>query len=257
MTNYLNLTAQEINDILVKCCEDGDLETLKNLFSSEVAKSVLAHPNTILNWVAGHGHLNLVKYLLTSPDLDKNADIMVRNDNPFRTSCQNGYLELVQYIINTPLGRTIDLKTSIRNGVMYAADFGQVEILNYFLTSPDININDLPSIDNGQNKAFKQAVINNQLNIIQYVLTSPELSKHADIHVDNDVGFENALQLKHLDILKYFIFDLNIKKTAYIEESLSRYPNKIVDQYFEMRDLNSDLSENLNAHASFTKKTKV
>jgi hypothetical protein len=257
MTSYLNLTAREISEILQKCCDDGDLETLKSLFSSEHARSVLAHPDTILNFVAEKGHLHLVKYLLTSPDLEENADIMVRNDNPFRAACKNGHLELVKYILHTPLGRTTDLKTSIRDGITYAADSGQLDILRYFLTSPDININDKPSIDNGQNKALKQAVINDQLNIVQYVLTSPELIKYADIHTDNDVCFENALQLKHLDILKYFIFDLNIKKTHYIEESLSRYPNKKVIQYFEMRDLNSNLSDNLISNASSLKKPKI
>lgn len=43
MDNYFNLTAKEINSILEKCCDEGDLETLKNLFASDSAKSVLAH----------------------------------------------------------------------------------------------------------------------------------------------------------------------------------------------------------------------
>lgn len=257
MDNYFNLTAKEINSILQKCCDEGDLETLKNLFASESARAVLAHPNTILNWVAEKGYLELVKYLLTSPDLEEKADIMVRNDNPFRSACKNGNLELIKYILHTPLGRSIDLKSSILNGIAYAADSGQLESLRYFLTSPEVNPNDRPSIENGQNRAFKQAVINNQLNIVQYVLTSPELEKHADIHIDNDVGFDTASQFKYLDILEYFIFDLNIKKTAYIEESLTRYPDKVVSNYFEMRDLNSDLNKKLDSNIKSVKKSKV
>lgn len=88
-------------------------------------------------------------------------------------------------------------------------------------------------------------------------MTSPELEKHADIHADNDVGFDTAFQFKCLDIIKYFIFDLNIKKTAYIEESLTRYPNKVVSNYFEMRDLNSELNKNLDSNKIHVKKPKV
>jgi hypothetical protein len=182
---------------------------------------------------------------------------MTRNDNPFRQACKHGHLDLVKYILTKTFGRTINLKSSYIDGVIYAADSGQLDILKYFLTSSEILPINRPSIENGQNKAFKQAVINGHLNIIQYVLTSPELSENANIHIDNDVGFENALQLKHLDILKYFIFDLNIEKTPYIIESLSRYPNETVNKYFEMRDLNLDLNADLDSNAALIKKTKI
>lgn len=245
---------QDINGILQQCCEEGDLETLQRLFSSS-AKDVIAHPNTILGFVAERGHLNIIKYLLTSSELKENADIMSKNDNTFRKACQHGHLELVKYILNTPLGRTINFKDSCVDGAIYAAMSGQLDVLKYFLTELPIEFR--PSVHCGQDKIFKQAILNGHLNIIQYVLTSNELSEHIDIHTDNDVGFDNALQFKHLDILKYFIFDLNIHKTPYIEESLTRYPNKDVNSYFEMRNLNIDLTENLEVNLTANKTVKV
>jgi hypothetical protein len=257
MSRYSILSEEKIQDILQQCCEDGDLETLKSLFTCKHARKVIAHPNTILSFVAEKGHLELVNYLLTSPDLEENANIMTRNDNPFRQACINGHLELVKYILYDTYERTINFKVSCMDGVTYAANSGQLNVLKYFLTSPDISPTNRLSIEYGQNKAFKQAVLNGHLNIVQYVLTSPELSEHANIHLDNDVGFDNALQHKHLDILKYFIIDLNIEKTPYILESLSRYPNENVDKYFEIRDLNSELNKNLEPNIIPIKKTKI
>ena len=45
------------------------------------------------------GHLEIVKYLLTSPDLKEHANIHANNDYGFRLACANGHLELVKYLI--------------------------------------------------------------------------------------------------------------------------------------------------------------
>ena len=46
-----------------------------------------------------YGYLEVVKYLLTSPDLKEHADIHADNDEGFIWACVNGYLELVKYLI--------------------------------------------------------------------------------------------------------------------------------------------------------------
>ena len=45
------------------------------------------------------GHLEVVKYLLTSPDLKEHADIHARNDVGFIGACRNGRLEVVKCLI--------------------------------------------------------------------------------------------------------------------------------------------------------------
>ena len=46
-----------------------------------------------------YGHLEIVKYLLTSADLKEHADIHADNDYGFRLACANGQLEIVKYLI--------------------------------------------------------------------------------------------------------------------------------------------------------------
>ena len=45
------------------------------------------------------GRLEVVKYLLTSPDLKEHADIHARNDVGFIGACRNGRLEVVKCLI--------------------------------------------------------------------------------------------------------------------------------------------------------------
>ena len=45
------------------------------------------------------GHLEIVKYLLTSPDLKEHANIHAQDDSGFRLACFDGHLEVVKYLI--------------------------------------------------------------------------------------------------------------------------------------------------------------
>lgn len=49
-----------------------------------------------------HGHLDIVKYLLTSPDLKKHANIHENNDWPLQRACRYGNLEVVKYLLTSP-----------------------------------------------------------------------------------------------------------------------------------------------------------
>ena len=46
-----------------------------------------------------NGHLEIVKYLITSPELKEYADIHAQNDWGFIWACRNGHLELVKCLI--------------------------------------------------------------------------------------------------------------------------------------------------------------
>ena len=56
------------------------------------------------------GHLEIVKYLLTSPDLKEHANIHAQDDLGFRWACEQGYLEVIKYLI---IDMNIDKKNYI------------------------------------------------------------------------------------------------------------------------------------------------
>ena len=64
---YKKLNQKELNDAFISGCESG--------------------------------HLDIVKYLLTSAELKKHADIHAKDDWGFRGACRDGRLEVIKYLI--------------------------------------------------------------------------------------------------------------------------------------------------------------
>ena len=64
---YKKLNQEELNDQFIDACENG--------------------------------HLEIVKYLLTSPELTEHANIHAENDSGFSWACDQGHLEVVKYLI--------------------------------------------------------------------------------------------------------------------------------------------------------------
>jgi hypothetical protein len=89
------------------------------------------------------------------------------------------------------------------------------------------------------------------------LLIYPEFRFHADIHCGKDSPFRNAYFKRYMEIIKFFIFDMNIEKTQYIDEIIINYPNKEVLQMFEIRDLNNNLHNELTNNDYQHKKLKL
>jgi hypothetical protein len=81
------------------------------------------------------------------------------------------------------------------------------------------------------NKEFLRAVEEGRLEDVQLLLTSPYLKEHVDIHYDEDEPFRSLLRTRNMEILNYFIFDMNIDKTEFIVEHLDAA--RIVYRYRE------------------------
>ena len=64
---YKTLTPKQLNEVFINSCQKG--------------------------------HLEIVKYLLTSHELKEHADIHADNDVGFRWACSDGQLEIVKYLI--------------------------------------------------------------------------------------------------------------------------------------------------------------
>jgi ankyrin repeat protein len=217
---------ERLNRSLIDACENGDLETVQIVLTSEnldLHADVLGSTGSIskynlkfpLSVACKEGHLEIVKYLLTSADLNHHADIR-----------QEGYYALFE-----------------------ACMYGHLDIVKYCLTSPELkehpNIN-IVGYDNLT--LLNEASIRARVDIVKYLLESTELSEHPDIHEDEDFAFKSGLIYKteeHAELLKYLIFDFKIEKTGNIKNHLKEYPNDEVEKWFEVRDLNRTLENEL------------
>jgi hypothetical protein len=107
--DYLyNLNNLELKRVYSSCCinREEDMELLEFLFTNQKLKH-----NIDINQDDGYplcdacarGHTNIVKFLLSSPLIEKHADIHSKNDLPFRVlldSQNTGLLEFFSFEMN-------------------------------------------------------------------------------------------------------------------------------------------------------------
>lgn len=161
------------------------------------------------------GNLAEVAYVLTSPELTVHADIHTRDDIGFIYACQKQDFLLIKYLLSSP-----DLK---EHANINAKD----DLALTYACSSD-----------------------GSLDIVKYLLSSPDLKKHSDLHNDNDAVFKSACANHHLDILQYFIFDLNIAKSLSISTYLNdkSYDSEFIEKVnhlFSLRELGQTLTTEL------------
>ena len=130
------------------------------------------------------GHLDVIKYILTSPDLKEHADINYKNIY--------GY-----------------------NALMYACNNGNLEVVKYLLSSSDLKEHaDIHDKDNNGTNSLMYACYHGNLELVKYLLNSSELKEHADINYKDNNGW-NTLMLAcyngHLDVIEFLLIDMNMK----------------------------------------------
>jgi ankyrin repeat protein len=81
-----------------EACNKGDLDMVKEMLKYFIIDEFAFQYG--FSWACMNGQLEVVKYLLTSPDLKEHADIHAEDDWGFRWACENGQLEIVKFLID-------------------------------------------------------------------------------------------------------------------------------------------------------------
>lgn len=161
------------------------------------------------------GDLEVVRFLLTSPDLMFNADINESNNDPIFTACDYENMEIVEYLLNSD---ELNVHADKYFALNYCCNEDKVEILEHLLLKSNLDI---------------------------------------DLNKNNSQAFSIALAKNSDKVLKFFIFDLNLKRTDRIEELLNEYKRENIKSWFELREVNKELSKELNSNSTSSKKLKV
>jgi ankyrin repeat protein len=274
---YINKNQDELNESLAEACENGNLDLVKLLLTDKdlplkakeyyVTKQ-FEYSNSLII-ACKNGHLDIAKYLLTSEDL-KNTK---RSDNEIgaalSTSAAYGHLDIVKFLLTDDNVDYIDIFEN-PNSFISACGSGELEIVKYLLVSPDIKVHVDPQ---KYVIGFQRACANNYVNVAKYLLEDTDLlqnitsSTYKEIfsnvrryssvdaldyllkntyineHVDINSQFITAIQDKNFEIVKYFIFEYDIKKDQKIEESIK--DNIEIQNWFKVRDLKQNLNNEL------------
>jgi ankyrin repeat protein len=201
---------------------------MKNDTKNDYLPMSLFNIHTELTTACQNNDLDLVKFLLTNPELianKNNADIHFNFDTPLITACHKGFFDLARYLLTSPdLIENSDIHGGKDAPLYWAAIMGHMDIVQYLLTSLELkehsNIN--------TNTVLGDLCEINHFETIQYLLTSPELTKaritHADIHYQQDCAIRYAARFGHLELVKYLLTSPNLTEHAsLIENDLPPY----------------------------------
>lgn len=158
--------------------------------------------------------------------------------------CKNGDLDVVRYLLISPeLKEHADIHNKDDWVLYYACNYGYLDIVKYLLTSSELKEHaDIKSL---AYRSLKVACCKGHIDIIKYLLTSPELKENVNIHVDNDSIFIYICNQYYIEILQYLIFDYNIEKTEDIKNYLDSNLKKDIVHMFEKREWEKKLKKDL------------
>lgn len=198
------------------------------------------------------GDINLMRFFLTYDKLET-IHIKSCDELAFILACSGGCLEAVEYLLTSPeLEEHSDIHALDDKGLIEAASLGHLDIVQYLLTSPELK--EHANIHAQKDQALEWACWQGHYEVVKYLLTSPDLKEPAN-HADRD--FINAARNEHLDIIQYFVFDINFKKSDQIEKYLSDKPNVTIENFFKIREVNNKLKVSLPLQSELKKTLKL
>jgi hypothetical protein len=125
----------------------------------------------------------------------------------FYGACSNNRVDDIKYLLSVNAITEKDLSSEEDFGLRCACTYGAIDVIKYFMSSDDI------------------------------------FNRH-NIHAKKDSAFKSAARMEQFAVIEYLILELNIKKTANIENYLLKNPNKTIENIFQVRELNKQLSFN-------------
>ncbi|CAF3266913.1 unnamed protein product, partial [Rotaria sp. Silwood2] len=158
-------------------------------------------------WLAVQSkHLNVVQTLVSlgKANINHKADIgfSVSNWTPLRLACDNGQLEMVEYLIENGAD-LYHTDNDDSTSLMIASSCGHDNIVQYLLSLDDSSNHLLNAVNNEGSTALHEAANSGHLNIVKLLLEQ----HHAKIVKNND-GYTPLTRAginKHKTLVDYFI----------------------------------------------------
>ena len=221
--------AATLNSQLIQAAKDGDAGLVCELLQQGADVSVQGgadsryYLRTPLQWAAKHGHLDVVKYLLSRDDVDVNA-FAGRGNTPFEEAVFGNHLDVVKYLLSRD-----DVDVNVLEGgytVLHrAALFGFLDAVKLLLSRDDVDAN----VRNDSFTPLHFALINSQLDVVKYLLSRDDVDAnaagyagdtplHMAVKSDDDSFYAFSRDpLEGLEIVKYLLsrddVDANLRMT--------------------------------------------
>jgi hypothetical protein len=255
MIDYSQLSQEALKSELLNACISGNINFIKQIVNTDLVGRIPSGPLCYQLGLAAcaNDKTDIIKCLMDSPELHNRINREHYITEYFKIACANGRLKTVEYLSTADNINRENPKLLFSIGLTYATRDGKLNITKYLLEHFKDLINE-DVIKTGQ--LVNTACEYGELEILKYLHSINILNKD-NIHQDDDANFRIAYDNNKLEIIRYFIFDLNMDKTEDIKQILSEKKNKEIEHMFALRDLNKELHSDLEVKQSINKKLKV
>jgi len=254
-----NKNMKEFFKKLVNSCRTGDVEFIKEIIGSDLVKRINDPvPGKMLMESSASGNMEIIQALYDSPVLKKHIHKhdFVRDSVIRAFEC--GQVEVSKFLL-----KKLDSLNGYHDGVIFtgilnAMAKGKINIIKNYLEDSSIRVDKEKLIQ----KTLDQSCFYDQLDIAKYIIQTTNIQESKDFSQMMDSMFLTCLKHKSYDVLRYFVFDLNIAKTPFIDSALFMVKDNNssnVSNWFNIRELGQSLETELNQIAtnSTNKKMKV
>lgn len=181
--NYLELSQYDLEREFFSACRNN--LPLVKYFLTSPDLNVKAHAveSMGLRMAASSGNIEIVRYLLTSRDISEHAKIHDSNNATLNAACLSGQLHIVKYLLTS---NELHENAWVHG---YVSDL----LINHPISVKHL---DTPFID---------ACSGGHVDVMDYLLTSNELPEHCSIYAQNNMGFQKACKQGHLEAVQYLL----------------------------------------------------
>lgn len=267
-SNNLNKPFFEVNYYFIEACKNNDLDKVKqlwntnklillNLFDINYKANTSSHRyaviiNDPIDIAIQYKNLEIVNHLLNDSELKKtlNNDHYIKY---FETACWLESISIVNYLLFSSHERFIE---RYNLGINMSAKNGQCNLLKYFR---ELNNHEKFELDIRKENIniLSQACENGHQDIVRYIFSEPKIENFTPLIEELEKFFKQAFVNDSLELVKFFIFELNIPFTDYIKSDLEFYYGGIysdikekdkIENLFSIRELQCSLIQELNVN---------
>jgi hypothetical protein len=279
---YANIHPCDVDGGSVLTYATHNLELFKFLlfYKDEDGKTIINKKNSItqytkcLNDSAFRGNMEVLEYLLTSPDMAKLGIKPAKHKAINRafiyasSLCQTKTMEflLSSYTIEKNNLQYANIHSDDDHALIEACKQGHLDTATFLLTSPLLK--EHSNLHAKNDKAIIEACTSGNIELVKFLLTSPQLLEcnhtFPDIHAQNDKAFIDICKIystRYKPMIDFLIFEIHIEKTpaiiAFLDSPDMEDHKAKINQLFLNRELFYDLNENLPNITLNKKKNKI
>lgn len=261
---------QELYDAV----KENNLVKLRNFFNMpNCAERIFSNNNDLLMFAAGTNAVDVVEFLLTSPEISIHSDDMDKSkcilsgkitccdehpeldcirvaanakEKALISACTYGCFPTIRFLLTCDKFSTpIDIHYNDDELLATACRGSQPTIAQYLLTHKKLQ--ERSNIHAHDNRALRWAFRSSLPNehMVKYLLTNPKLKEHANIYDNNCKPFfelVNSPSNNKDGVWDYLVFEYQIKILPPIRDFIEKNPNHIASQLLNKRELHNNLS---------------